>query len=134
MAVWVEVNLDPVAIDWLVNSPDGPVGVVIEELSVKAAAIARAAAPVIVGGRHWPPSNLSHWGKAFDPRYQYGNRPGSTKASVRPSGFRFNALGQMYSGVNVNYGPTLFLQEGGGRYGHAALHPFMSVAIDTVEL
>jgi hypothetical protein len=129
-----DVYLDPAAIDWLVNSPDGPVGAVIEELSLKATAIAKAAAPVIAGGTSWPPSNFSHWGKAFDSRYQYGNRPGSTRASVRPSGFRFNALGQMYSGVNVDYGSTLFLQQGGGRHGHAILHPFMTVAIDTVEL
>jgi hypothetical protein len=128
MAVSVEVNLDPVAIDWLLNNPDGPVGAVIEELSVKAAAIAKAAAPVIT------PGHFSHWGRQFDPRYQYGSRPGSTRASVRPSGFRFNALGQMYSGVNVNYGSTLFLEQGGGRYGRAELHPFMSVALDTVEL
>jgi hypothetical protein len=129
----VQVNLYAVDVEWLLNDPAGPVGAVIEELSDQAAGIAKAAAPVMVTGRRWPPSNFSHWGKAFDERYQYGP-PGATRASVRPSGFRYNALGQMYNGVNVNYGSTLFLQEGGGRHGHAALHPFMSVALDTVEL
>ena len=129
----VQVNLDPVAMEWLLNDPAGPVGAVIEELSEQAAGIARTAAPVMVTGNRWPPSNLSKWGRRFNPYYQYGP-PGATRASVRPSGFRYNALGQMYNGVNVNYGSTLFLQEGGGRYGHAALHPFMSVALDTVEL
>ena len=133
MSVFVDVNLDPVALDWLLNDPAGPVGVVIEELSDKAAAIARTAAPVMVTGTRWPPSNLSRWGKMFNPYYQYGP-PGATRASVRTSGFRYNALGQMYNGVNVNYGSTLFLQEGGGRHGHAELHPFMSTALDTVEL
>jgi hypothetical protein len=129
-----DVNLYPEDLDWLLNSPDGPVGVVIEELSEKAAAIATAAAPVIRGGTSYPGSNFSKWGKMFDPRYQYGSAPGTTRASVRPSGFRYNALGQLYSGVNVNYGSTLFLQQGGGRYGRAIRHPFMSVALETVEL
>jgi len=133
MADWVVV-LDPVAIDWLLNDPAGPVGLVIEELSEKAAAIAKAAAPVIKGGTSYPGSNLSHWGREFDPRFQYGNRPGSTRASVRSSGFRFNGAGQLYSGVNVNYGATLFLQEGGGRHGHAVHHPFMTTALYGVEL
>src|SRR5712664_1142001 len=91
-----QVTLDPVMLDDLLNSPGGPVGVTIDELSHKAAAIAKVAAPVMA--RH-----------QWNPLYQYGP-PGVTKASVRPSGFRFNALGQLYSGVNVNYGSTLFLE------------------------
>ncbi|HEY1705583.1 MAG TPA: hypothetical protein VGG75_38345 [Trebonia sp.] len=130
-----EVNLDAVAMDWLLNDPAGPVGVLIADMSEKAAAIARTAAPVMVTGSRWPPSNFSHWGKAFNPRFQYGDTgPGDTRASVRWSGFLYNGLGQMYSGVNVNYGPTLYLQQGGGRHGHAIRHPFMTTALDTVQL
>jgi hypothetical protein len=123
-----DIYLDPAAIDYLLNDPAGPVGMLIEELSVRATAIARVNAPIITRPHY------SHWGRQFDPRYQYGDRPGATRASVHPSGFRFNALGQLYSGVNAAFGSTLFLQSGGGRYGHAKLHPFMTTALMTVTL
>lgn len=119
------VFIDPVAVDWLVNDPAGPTGDLVAELSEKATAIAKSAAPVM------KPENFSHWGKMYDPRYQYGP-PGDTKASVRWSGFRFNALGQMYSGVNVNYGPTLFLERPARQV--RPIFKFMSTALDTVEL
>jgi hypothetical protein len=114
-----QVRLDPALLEDLLNSPDGPVGAVIEELSEKAADTARIAAPVMER-RKW------------NPLYQYGP-PGVTKASVRPSGFRFNTLGQMYSGVNVSYGPTLFLQRP-ARQIRSDAYMFMSHALDAVEL
>ena len=120
------VVLDPAALDELLNSPAGPVGVVIAELSEKAAEVARGVAPVM------KKRNYSRWGKAFDERYQYGP-PGETKKSVRWSGFRFNALGQMYSGVNVNYGPTLFLERP-ARQIHSTEYMFMTDALNAVSL
>lgn len=120
------VKLDPEALEDLLNSPDGPVGLVIAELSEKAAGIARTAAPVM------NQRNYSRWGHLFDPLYQYGP-PGATKASVRASGFRFNKLGELYSGVNVNYGPTLFLQRP-ARQIHSAQYMFMTTALNGIEL
>ncbi|HEY1700853.1 MAG TPA: hypothetical protein VGG75_14175 [Trebonia sp.] len=111
------VKLDPAAIEDLLNSPDGPVGLVIEELSEKAADIAKILVPVMKR-RKW------------NPLYQYGP-PGVTSASIRASGFRYNKLGQLYSGVNVNYGPTLFLQRP-ARQIHSPQYMFMSRALDIV--
>lgn len=121
-----QVRIDPAAVDELVNSPDGPVGLVIEELSEKAAKIAQTAAPVME--RH----NFSRWGKVYNPLYQYGP-PGFTKARTRPSGFRFNAIGQLYSGVNAPYGPTLFLERP-ARQIHTVQYMFLSQTLDAIEL
>lgn len=114
-----QVKLDPDALEELLNSPDGPVGVVIDELSGEAATIARALAPIMA---------RTKWSLLR----QYGP-PGVTKASVRKSGFRWNSLGQLYSGVNVNYGPTLFLQRP-ARQIHTTQYMFLSQALDAVEL
>jgi hypothetical protein len=124
VADW-EVHLDEAAIEDMLNSPDGPVGAVIEELSDKAAAIAREAAPVM------KPENFSHWGKYYDPRFQYGP-PGRTKARVRSSFPRYNDQGQLYGGVNVPYGPTLFLERPARQI--RGDYRFMTAALDGVEL
>jgi hypothetical protein len=133
MAYYTEVNLDPAALDWLLNDPAGPVGVLIAELTVKAAGIAKANAPVMVTGTRWPPSNLSHWGKYYNPERQYGP-PGMTKAGTYGKFPMFNGLGQLYGGVNAPRLPTAFLTYGGGRYGNARLHPFMTQALNAVTL
>jgi hypothetical protein len=116
--VTVNVNLYEAAIEDLLNSPDGPVGQVIAELSDKAAKLAKGFTPV-----------LEH---KWYPRWQYGP-PGVTKASVRASGFRYNAAGQLYSGVNVNYGPTLYLQRPAKQI-HTTQYMFMSQALNAVTL
>jgi hypothetical protein len=122
--------MDAAALDELLNSPAGPVGVLLTELSLQATALAKAKAPVIVS-----PTNFSSWGRVFRPdRFQYYETVGGTKAHVHWSGFLFNSRGQMYSGVNAPYGPTLFLQYGGGRHRHAELNLFMSTALDEVQL
>lgn len=120
------VVLDPVALEELLNSPTGPVGEVIAELSEKATEVASALAPVMKQRNYW------HWGSYFNPARQYGP-PGATRQSVRWSGFRYNALGQMYSGVNVNYGPTLFLERP-ARQIHSTEYMFMTDALYAVSL
>lgn len=120
------VHLDYAAIGEMLNDPQGPVGSVIEELSDKATAIARAAAPVMTR------RNFSLWGTAFDPLYQYGP-PGKTKASIRVHFPAFNHRGQLYGGVNAPYGPTLFLERP-ARQIHSAQYMFMTAALDGVEL
>lgn len=120
------VHLDPALLDDLLNSPDGPVGLVIAELSDKAAAVARTAAPVMQR------KNFSRWGKTFDPIRQYGP-PGATKESIRSSFPRFNPIGQLYGGVNVNYGSTLFLEHP-ARQIHSREYMFMTDALDALSL
>lgn len=120
------VNINVTATEELLNSPDGPVGVLIEELSQKATEIARAAAPVME--RH----NYSRWGKVFDERYQYGP-PGHTKGDIRVHFPAFNKLGQLYGGVNAPYGPTLFLEHP-ARQIHSVQYMFMTEALNGVEL
>jgi hypothetical protein len=123
MADW-EVHLDEAALEDMLNSPDGPVGAVIEELSDKAAAIAREAAPVMKPRRHGS-------GLGYNPLHQYGP-PGMTKARVRPSFPRYNDQGQLYGGVNVPYGPTLFLERPARQI--RGDYRFMTAALDGVEL
>ncbi len=115
----VQVNIDLAAVDDLLNGDDGPVGMLIAELSEKAAGLARMKAPVM---------ERLHWSEL----HQYGP-PGETKRSVRASGFRHNAFGQLYSGVNVNYGPTLFLQRP-ARQIRTEQYMFMSQALDALTL
>jgi hypothetical protein len=122
----VTVIMNPAALDVLLNSPQGPAGEIIMELSVQAAGMAKALAPVM------KQRNYSHWGKYFDPRYQYGP-PGDTRRSVRWSGYRYNGIGQIYSGVNVNYGPTLFLERPAEQI-HSTDYMFMTDALDSVHL
>jgi hypothetical protein len=120
-----EVNLFEGEIEDMLNGPDGPVAVVIDELGHKAAELATALAPVM---KPW-----NHWGHgAYNPYYQYGP-PGATKKSVRASGLRYNNSGQLYSGVNVNYGPTLFLERP-ARQIHSDVYKFMTEALDALEL
>jgi hypothetical protein len=119
-----EVNLYPGALEDLLNSPDGPVGGVIAALSMEATDIAKAAAPL------QKPSSHS-WSFAKSTSYM----PWSTtylKVNVRWSGFRFNGFGQMYSGVNAPYGPTLFLERPADQLHRK--YPFLSTALYTVEL
>lgn len=120
------VHLDEALLDDLLNSPAGPVGELIAELSHMAEHRAKILAPVI------KKRNLWHYGEYFNEERQYGPF-GATKQSVKWSGFRFNGLGQMYSGVNVNYGPTLFLERP-ARQVRPKVFAFMSEALDSVEL
>jgi hypothetical protein len=115
-----QVNLYPAAIEELLNSPDGPVGMVIAELSDKATVIAKAIVPVMTR-------------KKWNPMYQYGP-PGETKASIRSSFARFNAAGQIYGGVNVNFGPTMYLEYPASQYKGDTQYAFMTHTLDLVAL
>lgn len=121
------VDLHEAAMEDLLNTPESPVGETIDELSHKAADIAEALTPVMEA------RSRRHMRRAYDPLYQYGP-PGATKKSVRPSGFRFNGLGQMYSGVNVNYGPTAFLEFPARQYKGSTEWMFMTHALEAIEI
>lgn len=123
----VSVFIDPVVVNELTNTPDGPTGLLLQEVDAKAAAIAAVDAPVM------KPWNRSHWGKRFDPRYQYGP-PGTMKASVHPTEpLRFNGAGQMYGGVNTDFAPTVFLERPAEQI-HSDEFAYMSHTIDALEL
>lgn len=111
--------LNPAALDELLNTPEGPVGLVIDELSDRATQLARVYTPVLK--------------RKYQPLHMYGPS-GETKASVHKSGFRFNQLGQMYNGVNVNFGPTVFLQQPASQYNGARTWMFMTHALNDISL
>ena len=113
-----EVHLDEGAVEEMLNTPDGPVGVLLDELSSRAATVARVIAPVMRSRYH-------------SEYYQYGP-PGYTKGKIRQH-FPAYSNGQLYGGVNAPYGPTLFLERP-ARQIHTTRYRFMSMALDTVEL
>jgi hypothetical protein len=119
-----DVNLYDAEIADLLNSPDGPVGLVIEELSVKAADIAKINANI---QKPWNWSWSFHKSTSSMPR-----SVGYLKSRTRAHFPAFNGLGLLYGGVNAPYAPTLFLERP-ARQQHDR-YPFMSTALDMVEL
>jgi hypothetical protein len=119
-----DVEWDDAAIYDLLNSVDGPVGRYLTEKMAEMTAFAAAAAPI------QKPKNYS-WGKrstSYMPRSF-----GYLKGSVKPH-MGYTMGGTLYAGTNAAWGPTLFLEYGGGRYGHAERIPFMSAALYAVTL
>jgi hypothetical protein len=96
------VQIDEAVMEDMLHSPDGLVGRYIMGLGIQAAAIAAAMSPVK------KPQNES-WHPAKSTSYPSVRYPGLVlKASIHPA-FGYAKSGQMYGGVNVAYGPTLFL-------------------------
>jgi hypothetical protein len=123
----VHVQLDEAAMEELLHSPTGMVGRYIMGLSIQMAAQARALAPLR------DPSNAS-WVPAKSTSYPSAKYPGPfLKPSVKPQ-FGYTGAGNMYGGVQAAYGPTLFLEEGGGRYGHAIRDHFLTHSLYDVAL
>jgi hypothetical protein len=115
-----DINLDEAALEFLLNSPDGPVGELLAEMAGKATEIAKAAAPVM------SPATMS-WGRNST---SYGP-PGFTKERTR-SHMGYTKGGTLFSGVNAPYGPTLFLERPARQLHYPRL--FLSTALWTVEL
>jgi hypothetical protein len=119
------VQIDEAAMDDMLHSPDGLVGRYILGLGVQAAAIAKAMAPTK------SPRNES-WHPAKSTSYPSIEFPGLTlSASIRPA-FGYSSNGAMYGGVNVNYGPTLFLTRPARQIHH--VYTFMTDALYGVAL
>jgi hypothetical protein len=118
------VEWNEAAIEDLLNSVDGPVGRYLTEKMTEMTAYAVAAAPI------QKPKNYS-WGR--DSSSYLPRSFGYLKGTVRPH-MGYTISGQLYSGTNAAWGPTLFLEYGGGRYGHAERIPFMSAALYAVTL
>jgi hypothetical protein len=108
----------------LLHSVDGPVGKWLQEKMLQMTAAAEAAAPI------QKPVNYS-WGRdstSYEPRSE-----GYLKGTVRPH-MGYTKSGNLFAGVNAAYGPTLFLEYGGGRHGQAELIPFMSDTLYAVTI
>jgi hypothetical protein len=113
------VDWDEVALEELLNSVDGPVGRYLTEKMLQMTAFAETAAPL------QKPRNWS-WGRnstSYMPRSF-----GYLKSTVRPH-MGYTMGGTLFAGTNAAWGPTLFLEYGGGRHGHAERIPFMSAAL-----
>lgn len=121
----IQVNLDMAAVEDMLNSPDGPVGTTILELAEQATSIAKLNAPL---QKPW------NWSWSARKSTSYVTRSvGYLKGGIRVTGIKLNKVGQIYSGVNAPYGPTLFLQQP-ARQIHSMDYMFMSVALNSVVL
>lgn len=119
------VNWDDRALEDLLQGVDGPVGRWLTEKVTSMTAYAVAGAPVR------KPKNFS-WGKRST---SYPRVPefGYLKSSIRPV-IGYTARGQLFGGTNAAYGPTLFLQDGGGPHHGAERIPFLTAALYAVTL
>ena len=97
----VTVEWDEKAIDDLLNSVEGPVGMFIADLSVRATIVATAVVHVRPGT-----ASSATTGKNSDARPR-----GFTKASIRPHLARSARTGHLYGGVNAPADPAIFLEK-----------------------
>jgi len=110
-----EVRLDHTAIHDLLNGPDGPVTRLMTELSERVATVARVKVRVRSSPR--------------TPRSDSAPR-GFTKASIRADVHWHQGL--VYGGAVAAEEPTFFLEDPAEQLERR--YPFMSTAIDTLEL
>lgn len=98
------VYLDEAEMDDMLHSPDGLVGVYINGLAIQAGYAARALAPAkSPHNESWIPAKSTSY-----PSLKFPDPADGLRASIK-SVFGYNKAGNMYGGVNVSYGPTLFL-------------------------
>lgn len=112
-----DIKWDDVALEELLNSPDGPVGQYLTEKMMEMTAIATAAAPL------QKPQNWS-WGRrssSYMPRSM-----GYLKSNIRPH-MGYTQKGTLFGGTNAPYGPTLFLEKPADQLHHS--YPFMTLAL-----
>lgn len=117
------IDWDNADLEWLLNSPDGPVGQMLEEMAAKATAVALAKAPV-QSPRTW--SWTMKGSTSYQPRSE-----GYLKGTIRPH-MGYTKSGQLFSGVNAAYGPTLFLERPAKQMHH--IYPFMTEALWSVSI
>jgi hypothetical protein len=108
----------------LLNSPDGPVGRLIAELSGQAAAVARSAVRV----RSVPGTRRTRAG-----RNSTAVPPGFTKASIRVHGPVTGSRGGLYGGVNAALVPTVFLEhDPDGAEQMDRQYPFLTTGLESL--
>ena len=107
---------DDAAIQDLLNSPDGPVGQLIAELSERAATVARNTVRVRTtrAGRH-----------------STARPPGFTRAGIRVHGPVIGSGGGLYGGVNAPADPTIFLEQPAEQMHRA--YPFLTTGLESLE-
>ena len=96
----ITIEWDDRALDDLLNSMDGPVGMLISELSLRAALVATA----VVHVRPGTPAS------ATTGRTSNARPPGFTKARIRPHLAYGSRTGKLYGGVNAPADPSIFLE------------------------
>lgn len=106
--------MDDASLEDLLNGIDGPVGMMLLEVSEKMAAYAKGAAPVLKPENIWTASD------------RYGEYPGYTKDNTH-SKIGYGKSGKLYGGVNAPMGPTLFLEKPAKQLHHT--YPFLSSSI-----
>jgi hypothetical protein len=127
MANLGEFHPDLGNIDDLLHDPDGPVGRLIDELSLKAAGTARFAVHVYPGTRKstiWNPRTST----AILP-------PGFTLETIRTHWAQRGSRGGMYGGVDAVGLPTVFLEH--RPHGSVEMderYPFLTTGLDELQL
>lgn len=96
----VTVHWDEGALEDLLDSESGPVGMLISELSVRTALVATA----VVHVRPGTPAS------ATTGRTSNARPPGFTKSRIRPHLARGTLTGRLYGGANSPADPTIFLE------------------------
>lgn len=117
------IHWDEEALEDMLNTPEGPVGQLLQELSMKAALIAKAAAPT------QSPRTFS-WGKKNSSSYMPWSG-GYTKARIVPA-MGYTKGGTLFGGVNAPYGPTLFLERP-ARQMHRT-YPFLTTGLYSISV
>ncbi len=116
------VEWDDAALEELLRSTDGPVGRFLTEKSMEMTARAEARAPVK------KPKNYS-WGLLSST----AQPSGYLKSSIR-SRVGHTYTGSLFGSTEAAYDPTIFLEDGGGRHGHAERIPFMTEALYSMTI
>lgn len=117
------VSWDDAAVYDLLNSPDGPVGRLIAELSERGAMVARS----VVRVRKVPGTRRTRAG-----RNSTAWPPGFTKAGIRVHGPVIGSRGGLYGGVNAPFNPGLFLEHPAEQMSRS--YPFLTTAMDSLEI
>lgn len=117
-----EVHLNDVVIYDMLNAMDGPVAEMLDAISERAAAIARATVPV----------RRNRYGR-------FGRRP-SLHSTSFPTGYTLRSIhsnvhwynGLIYGGVAAAEEPTIFLEDPAAQMERK--YPFLSTAFDSLEI
>lgn len=97
----VTIEWDDRALDDLLNSMDGPVGMLISELSLRAALVATTVVHVLPGT-----PRSGYWNS----RSTAVRPPGYTKSRIRPHLAYGSRTGHLYGGVNAPAAPSIWLE------------------------
>jgi hypothetical protein len=113
-----DVTIDDAAVADFLNGPGSPVEALLEELSERAALVARAKVRVRIPG-------TDHTGRTSNAR-----PPGFTKASIHITVNR-NATGELFGGVGAAEDPSIFLEEPAEQERE---FPFLTTGLDSLEI